>query len=289
MTARDRELWDALVFNAYDYPTASQDREPNQSPGIPLEERHTIVMGRGDATSFRICMESPDDSYTGDRLDRYNDRGWWREQIQRFTNSQWSGDIETDACWPDDFDIASAPNGWVYIREGADGEVRDDWLASATSWRYYDPHGVLGTWARSEIVWHSADKVRNTGEDWFESSLAHEFGHVLGLSHVDPSSGFVMLHGGAQRTWPDKERWLAQWAHNLGPGVQYPGFVRQTAPEPGDLKGGVKDLADEALDELNDDSNGRQAAESVPALPAAGVLLLATLLGLLGRRHLRTG
>ena len=55
------------------------------------------------------------------------------------------------------------------------------------------------------------------------------------------------------------------------------------------LTGGVKDLVDEGLDELNDDANGRQAAESVPALPAAGLLLLAILLGLLGRRHLRAG
>ena len=36
------------------------------------------------------------------------------------------------------------------------------------------------------------------------------------------------------------------------------------------LADGVKDLVDEALDELNDDSNGRQAAESVPALPGGG-------------------
>ena len=60
-------------------------------------------------------------------------------------------------------------------------------------------------------------------------------------------------------------------------------------PAPGDLKGGVKDLVDEALEDLQDDSEGRQATESVPALPGAGVLLLATLLGLLGRRRLRAG
>ena len=57
----------------------------------------------------------------------------------------------------------------------------------------------------------------------------------------------------------------------------------------GSLADGVKDLVDEALDELNDDSNGRQTAESVPALPVAGVLLLAILLGLRGRRRLRAG
>ena len=98
-----------------------------------------------------------------------------------------------------------------------------------------------------------------------------------------------MLGGGAPRTWPDTERWLAQWAYNVGRGVEYPGFARPTQPEPGDLKGGVKDLVDEALEDLQDDSDGRQAAQEVPALPAAGVLLLATLLALLGRRRLRAG
>ena len=66
----------------------------------------------------------------------------------------------------------------------------------------------------------------------------------------------------------------------------------RTSGSPADgatIADGVKDLVDEALDELNDDSSGRQAAESVPALPAAGALLLAILLGLLGRRHLRAG
>ncbi|MCY4600264.1 MAG: hypothetical protein OXF27_10135 [Acidobacteria bacterium] len=57
----------------------------------------------------------------------------------------------------------------------------------------------------------------------------------------------------------------------------------------GSLADGVTDLVDEALDELNEDSDGRQAAQEVPALPAAGVLLLAVLLGLLGRRRLRGG
>ncbi len=286
MTARDRELWDQLVFDAYDHPTPEAGAESHWSTSLPLDERHTLVMAQSDATSFRVCMESPDDSYTGQRLDRYNDPAWWREQVQRFTNFRWSGRIETGDCWPTSFDLASAPNGWVFVREGEPGEVGESSLAYARSWRRYDPHDIVGGWMRSEIVWHSADKVRDTNEAYFEDSLAHELGHVLGLWHVDDPS-FVMEGKGSTSTRADKERWLAQWAYVVGPGVEYPGFKRPTAPpppEPPSLSDDVKDLVDDALDDLNDDADGRNAAQQVPALPALGVLLLATLLGLIGGR-----
>ena len=289
MTARHRELWDALVFDAHDYPTPLPMAEDHWRRSLPLEERHTIVMDRGSASSFRLCIQSSDESYTGQRLERYADPEWWARQVEYFTGNRWGGQIEVATCTGE---LASLPNGWVYVREGEPGEVRDAYLAQANSWWGFDPHGVIGTWWRSEIVWHSADKVRQTDEEWFESTLAHELGHVLGLSHVPSSSGFVMLHGGARRTWPETESWLSRWAYAVGPGVQFPGFVRPTTsepPGPGSLSDGVKDLVDEALDELNDDSNGRQAAESVPALPGAGGLLLAILLGLLGWRRLRAG
>ena len=94
MTARDRELWDQLIFDAYDHPTPEAGAENYWNTSLPLEERHTLVMARGDATSFRVCMEDADDSYTGQRLDRYNDPAWWREQVQRFTNYRWSGAIQ---------------------------------------------------------------------------------------------------------------------------------------------------------------------------------------------------
>ena len=276
MSERDRELWDALVFDAYDHPMG----KPGVSPA--LEERHTMVLGTAAATAFRLCIQSADESYTGQRLQRYANAEWWGDQVQRFVGYRWgSGIIEIGACTGD------APKWWVYVREGEPGEVNDGALAHAVSRHEADSRHVVGDWFSSEIVFHSADRVRDTPENWFESTLAHELGHVLGLSHVPPSSGFVMQGGGARRTWPDKERWLSQWVYAVGRGVEYPGFVRLTAPEPGDLKGGVKDLVDEALDDLQDDSDGRQATETVPSLPAAGVLLLATLLGLLGRLRLR--
>ena len=246
---RDRELWDAMIYNAYDYPTASMEH-PNSIRGLPLEERRTMVMHRGEATSFRICMQSADESYTGQRLERYNDADWWARQVERFTNYRWSSDIEVAECSEG---VADIPNGWVYIREGREGEVKPESIAHAKSWRRYDPHGRLNEWMRSEIVWHSADKVRDEDEEHFEKTLAHELGHVLGLWHTPTGSGFIM-ESGAPPTWPDTERWLAQWAYAVGPNVQYPGF-----------NSGIE----------------------VPALPLVGVLLLVALFGVIGHRAVR--
>ena len=284
----NRDLWDALVFDAYEEPTANPMISDSMQ-GLPLDQRRTLVI-RGDVVpTIRICLQSADESLTGERLAAYSDPAWWARHIRRFTNVAWNGTIQTGSC------TGEPPEGWVYIREGEDGEITvPDRLARADSWRSFDPHGIRGRWHRSRIIWHP-DRVRDTvrnSDEWMEGTLAHELGHVLGLWHVNPASGFVMLASGGRRTYPDDERWLAQWAYRVGPNVQYPGLLRPTATAPGDLKGGVKDLVDEALADLQDDSdesNGRQAAESVPALPIAGVLLLAIVLGLLGGRRVRAG
>ena len=239
MSERDRELWDALVFDAYDHPTGKPGVKPT------LEERHTMVLGTAAATAFRLCIQSADESYTGQRLQRYANAEWWGDQVQRFVGFRWgSGVIEIGAC------TEHAPKWWVYVREGEPGEVNDTALAHAVSRYEPDSRHVVGDWFSSEIVFHSADKVRNTDEEYFEKALAHELGHVLGFWHTPMGSGFVMEAGG-RSTWPDKERWLAQWAYVVGRGVEYPGLVRGTP---------------------------------VPALPLVGLLLLATVLALIGYR-----
>ena len=224
MDARDRELWDALVFNAHDYPMPNP-ANPRLMKGLPLDERRTLVMNRSTVPTIQICLQSADESLTGERLTPYHSPSWWTRQIRRFTNQSWNGTISVGSCTEEPL------NGWINVHEGdSEDFAKTGALATAHSWRRYDPHGVARAWVWSAIRWNP-DVVGEQSDAFFEKSLAHELGHVLGLSHVPLGSGFVMVSGstrvGAPITWPDKERWLSQWAYAVGPNVQYPGFIRE--------------------------------------------------------------
>ena len=241
----DRELWDALVFDAFENPTPNMEHAGNMQ-GLPLDERRTLVIDRPTVPTIQICVQSADESYTGEWLAPYTDAAWWTKEIERWTDVTWRGSIRIADC------TGEPPNGWIYVREADEDEIIiEDRLAQADSWRVPDPHGVRSGWVRSQIVWHP-DRVRDSHLDdaLFEVSVSHELGHVLGLWHVPPGSGFVM-EATVQSRRTDPERWLAQWASLVGPNVQYPGLVRVTP---------------------------------VPALPLVGLVLLAGLLGVVGRR-----
>ena len=62
-TQDDARLWEQLVFDAYDHPTASPDTEDHWYSALPLDERHTRTMTYRSATSFNLCIQSPDTSY----------------------------------------------------------------------------------------------------------------------------------------------------------------------------------------------------------------------------------
>ena len=72
----DRERWEALVLDAWEnYPGVNQ----------------TLVLPRERVPTIRICMQSPDESKTGERLAPYATVSWWREQI-----AYWTGYCQVD-------------------------------------------------------------------------------------------------------------------------------------------------------------------------------------------------
>ena len=77
MTARDRELWDAIVYDAYDYPIPNPMSE-NGMTSLPLKDRRTLVIAENTVPTIQICIQSSDESYTGERLAAYSDSSWWR-------------------------------------------------------------------------------------------------------------------------------------------------------------------------------------------------------------------
>ena len=224
----NRELWDALVFDAYDHPTADPDTSDAMS-GLPLEERRTVVVDESALRSGRVhfCLQSADESRTGERLAAYDAPAWWTRQIRRWTNHGWSGEVIVEAC------SGEPPLDWVYLREGEPDEFDasdDNTVAYARIARYRDTHGVGVQLARAEIIFNP-DRAPDLDDDDFEKVLAHQLGHVLGFWHVPPGSGFIMARHVDDLMWSEEERRLANLAYQVGSSVRYPGLVRG-GPEP---------------------------------------------------------
>ena len=210
----------------------------------------------------------------------------------------------------------------VHINDGAPAHPDLDKSWHLNAFRR-DPKVFGGSYENNSMTIHAGSGEKRIQRGTLEEVLLHESAHVTLQNHQDESGWHEAQEADGEfisnyaRDNPDREDVaeslvayfaLRYRADRISAGVRaaieeaipnrmeyFDGLAlnwspyMSTATAPTDLKGGVKDLVDEALDDLQDDSAGREAAESVPALPAAGVLLLATLLGLLGRRLLRVG
>ena len=199
----DRERWDELVFNAWER-------------AEPAEQ--TTVLDRATVPTIRVCIQSPDTSYTGERLAPFSEASWWRRHIMYWTGLSWSGEIRIAACTDE------PQEGWIHVREAKPDEGPAGALVYTDSRRVDHPHEA-GRWLWSEIAWRP-DHVPNLNESAFGQVLAHELGHALGFWHAQ---GVGFLGGG------EEESSLAQLAYRVGPNVRYPGLVRAGAevdPDP---------------------------------------------------------
>ena len=207
-TARDRELWDQLIYNAFD------NFKTNAGP---LERRQTLVIAADRVPTITVCMDSADQSYTGERLAAFANEAWWRDSFEHWTRQRWNGKLQ----------IGRECDGRLFskieVREGDPEDLGDNTLARADSSR------GGSRWLRTEILFHP-EHLADIDEGQASWALMHELGHGLGMWHVEPGTGFVMeaMNPRATRMMPAKERELAQLAYDVGPGEVYPGLEGAT-------------------------------------------------------------
>ena len=197
----NRERWDALVFDGYD-----------DNYGV----EQSLVLDRATVAAIRVCIQSIDTSATTERLGPYSEASWWRQNIERWTGLPWNGEIRIAACTDE------PQEGWIHVRAGRPGEVPGRTSAHATSERAGHPHSA-GRWLSSQIV--LSPLMADVDELFFEQTLAHELGHVLGFWHVAPESAYIMSYNRVP-LWSEEESSFAQLAYQVGPNIRFPGLVR---------------------------------------------------------------
>lgn len=143
-------------------------------------------------------------------------------------------------------------DGRLHFRIGSDDEFAASTtaIAFAKTSAYAFQDGTFSKWAYSEIVVNPAYASRLL--DDYVHTITHELAHVLGFAHVSDSNNLMYTnYSGVRldRTTADH----MNLAYDVGPGVLYPGFAR---------------------------------AMPTPALPLVGVVLLAILMLVSGRRAL---